>query len=38
MKPDLHKFTDSVQPLTAMVCPELPGYFDHYKIDFYSNT
>jgi len=34
MKPDLHKFTGYVQPLTAKACPDLPVYFNDLKIYF----
>ena len=31
MKPDLHKFTGYVQPLTAKAWPGIPIYFKHFK-------
>jgi len=34
MKPDLHKFTGYVQPLTAETWPGSPIYFIYLKIDF----
>lgn len=34
MKPDLHKFTGCVQPLTAKTWPDLPIYFNDLKTDF----
>ena len=33
MKPDLHKFTGYVQPLTAKHGPDLPIYFNYLKTD-----
>ena len=36
MKPDLHKFTGYVQPLTAKAWPGLPIYFNYLKIDSIS--
>lgn len=32
MKPNLHKFTGYVQPLTAKTWPDLPVYFKKIKI------
>ena len=34
MKPDLHKFTGYVQPLTAETKPELPDNLNYLKIYF----
>jgi hypothetical protein len=34
MKPDLHKFTGNVQPLTANTWPGIPDYFNYLNIDF----
>ncbi len=36
MMPDLHKFKDHVQPLTAKTWTVIPIYFKHFKIDLIS--